>query len=83
MLLLAMVGIISDYATTVTGLCMGFYESNPYYSPFWSFLFFAWTIALLFVILPRKLRALGTIGLALSPYLAAANNLLVIFGFIA
>jgi len=83
MLLLASVGVISDYTTTAAGLCMGLHEANPNYSPFWSFLFFAWTIAILFMILPRKLRVLSSIGLALSPYLAAANNLMLIFGFVA
>ncbi len=83
MLLLAAVGVISDYATTVAGLCMGFHEANPNYSPLWSFLFFAWTIAILFVILPRKIRVLGSIGLAITPYLVAANNLMLIFGFVA
>ena len=81
-LLLVLAGTLFDYATTVTGLSLGLSESNPQYSPIWAFLFFAWAIALLFVALPRKIRKLGAIGLALSPYLAAANNVLVILGFI-
>lgn len=83
LLLLASVGVVSDYATTVTGLCLGFCETNPHYSPVWAFLFFAWATAILFMALPRKIRKLGATGLALSPYLAAANNILVILGFIA
>ncbi len=80
--LLALGGVISDYATTTIGLSMGgFYETHAAYSPVWALLIFWSAIALLTLALPRKKPwTLSIHGIALASYLGAVNNTLVILG---
>jgi hypothetical protein len=81
--LLALSGVIADYATTIIGLnfCSGLYEINPQYSPVWALLIFWGAIAVLTVALPKKKPwTLSINGLALTPYIGAINNTLVILG---
>ena len=78
--LLALGGVLSDYVTTTIGLGMGFYETNPEYHPVNALMIFWGAIALLSLTFPRKHWTLGANGLALTSYLGAINNTLVILG---
>jgi len=79
--LLALGGVISDYMTTVIGLSLGFYETHPNYHPVHALLIFWGAIAILTLTSPRKKPwTLSINGLALTSYLGAVNNTLVILG---
>jgi len=81
--LLALGGVLSDYATTVMGLStnLGFREVNLQYDPLWALLVFWGAITIWMLTLPTgKLRGLATNGLALVSFLGAVNNALVIGG---
>ncbi len=79
--LLALGGVLSDYATTTIGLSMGFHETHPQYHPAWALLVFWGAIALLTLALPEdQQRNLSTNGLALASYIGTVNNTLVILG---
>ena len=81
--LLVLGGVLSDHATTTIGLRMNLSlrEINPQYDPLWAVLVFWWALALLTLTISRKrIRNLGTNGLALFSYLGAINNALVIMG---
>jgi len=81
--LIALSGIISDYATTTYALnfCTGLYETHPQYSPLWALLIFWGAIAILILTLPRKKPwNISINGLALASFIGAVNNVLVILG---
>ena len=81
--LIALGGVLSDYATTTYGLnfCTGLYETHPQYSPVWALLIFWGAIAVLTLTLPKKKPwNLSINSLALASYLGAINNVLVILG---
>lgn len=79
--LLALGGVVSDYMTTTIGLKMGFFETNPQYSPVWALLVFWGAITILTLTRPRKKTwTVAANGLALSSFIGAANNTLVILG---
>ncbi|MCW4020395.1 MAG: hypothetical protein NWF14_04110 [Candidatus Bathyarchaeota archaeon] len=81
--LLAIGGIISDYATTTIALtmCTGLYETHPQYNPVWALMIFWGAIAVLTSTLPKKKPwNLSINGLALASYTGAVNNTLVILG---
>jgi len=79
--LLALGGVVSDYITTNIGLGIGFYETHPQYHPVWALLIFWGALAVLTLTLPRKKPwNLSIHGLALTSYLGAINNTLVILG---
>jgi hypothetical protein len=81
--LLALGGIITDYATMTIGLnfCTGLYETNPQYSPIWALLVFWGAITVLTLTLPKKKPwTLSINGLALASYIGTINNTLVILG---
>jgi len=81
--LIALGGILSDYATTTYALnfCTGLYETHPQYSPVWALLIFWGALALLTLTLPKKKPwTLSINSLALASYIGAVNNILVILG---
>ena len=81
--LIALGGVLSDYATTTYALnyCTGLYETHPQYSPAWALLIFWGAIAILTLALPKKkLWNLSINSLALTSYIGAINNILVILG---
>jgi hypothetical protein len=81
--LLALGGVVSDFATTTVGLnfCTGLCETHPQYSPVWALLFFWTAITVLTLALPRKKPwSLGIDGIALMSYIGTINNILVILG---
>jgi hypothetical protein len=79
--LLALGGVISDYASTFVGLSIGFYETNPQYHPVWALLYFWGIISTLALFMPKKrIRILSVYGFALASYLGGLNNILVILG---
>jgi len=81
--LLALGGVICDYATTTIGLtmCTGLYETHPQYHPAWALLTFWGAIAVLTLTLPKqKPWNIGISGFALTSYIGAVNNTLVILG---
>jgi len=81
--LIALVGVLSDYATTTYALnfCTGLYETHPQYSPLWALLIFWGAIAVLTLTLPKgKLWNMSINGLALASFIGAVNNFLVILG---
>ncbi|MCW4026766.1 MAG: hypothetical protein NWE76_04710 [Candidatus Bathyarchaeota archaeon] len=79
--LLALGGVITDYMTTVAGLSMGFFETNPRYHPVSAVLVFWAAITILTLAVPRKRTwIMAANGLALSSYIGVANNTLVILG---
>jgi hypothetical protein len=78
---LALAGIILDYVTTIVGLSMGFYETNPQYNPVWALICFWGSLTVLTLSLPReKPWRLAKYGLALASYAGFVNNVLVIMG---
>lgn len=81
---LAFCGVLSDYMTTILGLSMGFCEACQQYHPLWALTFYAGSITVLTVTLPRNRPwNLFPIGLASASYLGTANNILVILGLSA
>ncbi len=81
--LLALGGVISDFATTTIALnyCTGLRETHIQYSPVWALAIFWTAITLLSLALPRKKPWTTSInGLALASYIGAVNNTLVILG---
>lgn len=71
-------GVLADFITTRVGLGLGFCETNPYYNPIFALAIFWCTISILVSTLPkRRPWNLFTMGLALSSYLGAINNTLV------
>ena len=79
--LIALGGILSDYATTTYALnfCTGLYETHPQYSPLWALLIFWGAITILTLTLPKKKTwSLSINSLALASYTGAINNILVI-----
>jgi len=81
--LLALGGVISDFATTMIALnfCTGLHETHIQYSPIWALMIFWTAIAILTLTLPRKKPwSIGINGLALMSYIGAINNTLVILG---
>jgi len=77
--LLALGGVLTDYATTIIGLSMGFCETHPQYHPLWALLIFWTSIAILHLTMPRrKPWTIGANGLALASYIGTINNILVI-----
>ena len=81
--LIALGGILSDYATTTYALnfCTGLYETHPQYSPVWALLIFWGALALLTLTLPKKKPwTLSINSLALASYAGAINNIFVILG---
>jgi len=80
-LLLSFGGVVSDYITTIVGLSIGFHETNQQYHPAWALLYYWSAITILVVTLPRKkISILSVNTLALTSYLGALNNILVILG---
>jgi len=81
--LIALGGVLSDYATTTYALnfCTGLYETHPQYSPLWALFIFWGAIAILTLTLPKKKPwNLSINSLALASYMGAINNILVILG---
>lgn len=79
--ILSLGGIMSDYITTRIGLSLGLYEMYPAYHPLKALLVFWGMIAVLSLLLPKeRFCMLGIKGIALSSYLGAVNNTLVILG---
>jgi len=83
--LLALGGVISDFATTTVALnfCTGLYETHPNYNPIWALTIFWTAITTLTLTLPKsKPWILSINGIALASYIGAINNTLVILGVI-
>ena len=79
--LVSLCGVLSDFATTILGLHMGFCEACPKYHPVWALAVFWGSIAILTLTLPReKPWNLPTFGLSAASFLGAVNNILVILG---
>jgi hypothetical protein len=81
--LLALGGVLSDYATTTIALnfCTGLHETHVQYSPVLALTIFWTAITVLTLALPRKKPwTIGINGLALASYIGAINNTLVILG---
>ena len=81
--LIALGGVLSDYATTTYALnfCTGLYETHPQYSPIWALLIFWGAIAVLTLTLPKKKPwNISINGIASASFIGAVNNLLVILG---
>jgi len=80
--ILSLGGVLSDYATTIIGLGLGFYETHPAYHPLKAILIFWGAITVLTLLLPKgKLWTISINGIALASYLGTINNTLVILGF--
>jgi len=77
--LVSLAGVLSDYLTTTIGLRFGFYETHMYYHPITA-LAIIWTALLvLSLTLPKKgIWYVGTMGIALAPFIGAVNNIIVI-----
>ncbi len=79
--LLALGGVISDYATTLVGLNMGFCETNSQYHPARALLVFWAALTLVSLALPQsRFRRIAAYGVVLGSYLGTANNSLLILG---
>ena len=74
-------GVSLDFITTAIGLNLGFVEIHPNYQPVWAFLFYTLTTVIFHLTLAEKIRKIGFHILVLTSFVAAVNNLLVIFGF--
>ena len=76
---LALGGIMSDFISTIIGLGMGLYETNPQYNPVWALLVYWGAIMILYLTCyKRKLWTISANAVALTSYLGFINNTLLI-----
>ena len=78
--LVSLGGIATDYFTSMVGLGLGLYESQPLYSPAFALMIFWGALVFLSLALPRG-RVWGAAKnvLASVTFLGPVNNTLVIF----
>ena len=69
-----------DFITTTIGLNLGFAEINTNYHPAWAILFYTLTTVIFHLTLPDNIRKVSFIVLVSLSFVAAINNIMVIFG---
>jgi len=79
--LVSVVGCLADYASTVKGLSLGFIETHVQYSPLAALTIFSVANLVLARYVPSKgLFKVVRYAVALSSFLGAVNNSLVMLG---
>ncbi len=79
--LISWIGVSADFLTTIIGLYLGFYETHPRYNPALALAIFWGALSLLTLFLPGDMVwETAKNAFALTPFLGAVNNTLVILG---
>jgi hypothetical protein len=80
---LVLCGASLDFITTKIGLSMGFVEINPNYHLVWAYLVYTLVTIMLHFSLSGNIRKIGFTIFVLASFMAAVNNVLVIFNLLA
>lgn len=78
--IIALCGVLCDYASTVVGLSMGFVETHPEYHPITALVIFFAAVTVLKLTMPKGKWQIAPLFIAAFSFLGAVNNILVILG---